>query len=100
MRACHNWHVAGVSQPPLELNIRTTPAAVAALVASPIRRHLTGVSFDSNATLQLKQLRLLCALPRLTALDAALDLRARLQGDSRKGVRSCFGTRCRRNCAS
>jgi hypothetical protein len=72
LQSCRNWHAAGLTQPPLGLSIRLPPAFAAELVASPFRHHVVALTVDYSS-MQLDQLRLLRALPRLTALHVRVE---------------------------
>ena len=100
LQSCHQWRAAGIKEPSRQLLLRLprnvfVPSvglgALVAVVASQLRHHVVEIVCPSYTWLRLSQLETLRALPRLTALDATLDLEnadlmARLQsaGDSRE----------------
>jgi len=73
LHSCRGWYAAGCKEPPRALDITVMPRHSAHLVASPLRRHVTDLAFSSSPPLRMEQLRLLRAMPRLTALDVWVD---------------------------
>jgi len=72
--SCRDWYAAGCKEPSRALVLRPTPDFIPLLVASPLRHHVAElVLYKWHGKLRVKQLRLLRALPRLTALEAFLD---------------------------
>ena len=73
LHSCQQWWAAGCKEPPRSVRQWVGPKSVAAMAASALRRHV--VALGISAALSLDHLRLLRALPRLTALDVNVSLR-------------------------
>jgi hypothetical protein len=67
LHSCQQWWAAGSKEPPRSVRQWVAPKSVAAMADSALRRHV--VALGISAALSLEHLRLLRALPRLTALD-------------------------------